>query len=46
MNSDQLQQFIGTGRLVTDNNAYFLPINSDMEQLTHMIQQAAVQANP
>ncbi|MBE3145504.1 MAG: fused MFS/spermidine synthase, partial [Planctomycetes bacterium] len=46
MNSDQLQQFIGTGRLVTDNNAYFLPINSDMEQLTQMIQQAAVQANP
>jgi spermidine synthase len=46
MNSDQLQQFVGTGRLVTDNNAYFLPINSDMEQLTQMIQQAAVQANP
>lgn len=46
MNSDQLQQFVGTGRLVTDNNAYFLPINTDMDQLTQMIQQAAVQFNP
>ncbi len=45
-NSSQLSQFTGPGPLVYDDNAYFLPINAEMQQLIQIIQDAAMKANP
>ena len=46
MNAGQLRQFTGPGTLVYDDNAHFLPINAEMQQLIQFIQDAAVKANP
>lgn len=46
MNSEQLRQFTGEGKLVKDNNANFLPDNSETASLISTIQKAAIQANP
>ena len=46
MNSDQLRQFTSEGKLVRDNNAYFLPDNTDTQALISQIQRAAILANP
>ncbi len=46
MDSDQLRQFASKGRLVYDNNAFFLPINAETQQLVQVIQLAAIRANP
>ncbi len=45
MNSEQLREFAGRGNLVQDNNAFFLPINAEMNQLIQIIQLAAIRAN-
>jgi spermidine synthase len=45
MNSGQLRQFAGKGSPVYDNNAFFLPINTETQQLVQVIQLAAVRAN-
>jgi hypothetical protein len=44
MTSGELRQFAGSGKLVTDDNAYFLPINAETPELIQIIQTAAVQA--
>jgi spermidine synthase len=46
MDSDQLREFAGQGALVRDNDAFFLPINAEMQQLIQIIQLAAIRANP
>lgn len=46
MNSDQLREFAGRGNIVRDNDAFFLPINAEMQQLIGVIQLAAIRANP
>jgi spermidine synthase len=45
MNSEQLREFAGQGDLVHDNDAFFLPINAEMQELIQIIQLAAVRAN-
>jgi len=45
MSSDQLREFAGRGDLVHDNDAFFLPINAEMQELMQIIQLAAVRAN-
>jgi spermidine synthase len=44
MSADQLREFVGAGRIVRDNDAYFLPDNSEMESLIGVIQLAAIRA--
>jgi spermidine synthase len=44
MTSEQLREFAGQGGLVEDNNAFFLPINAEMDQLIQIIQAAAMRA--
>ena len=46
MNSEQLREFVGQGELVRDNDAFFLPINAETQELIQIIQLAAVRANP
>jgi hypothetical protein len=46
MNADQLREFAGQGKIVQDNNAFFLPINAEMGQLLQVIRLAAIRANP
>jgi hypothetical protein len=46
MNSEQLREFVGQGELVRDNDAFFLPINAETQELVQIIQLAAVRANP
>ena len=46
MNSEQLREFAGQGDLVRDNDAFFLPINAETENLIGIIQLAAMRANP
>jgi hypothetical protein len=46
MNPDQHRQFTSEGKLVRDNNAYFLSDNSDTQSLIGIIQKATLQANP
>jgi len=46
MNSKQLHEFAGQGDLVYDNDAFFLPINAEMQELIRIIQLAAIRANP
>ncbi len=46
MNAEQLREFAGQGQVVRDNDAFFLPINAEMETLIQIIQLAAVRANP
>jgi len=46
MNSEQLREFAGRGGIVRDNDAFFLPINAEMQQLISVIQLAAIRANP
>ena len=46
MNSGQLREFVGQGDLVRDNDAFFLPINAEMQELIQIIQLAAVRASP
>jgi hypothetical protein len=45
-NSEQLREFAGQGELVRDNDAFFLPINAETQELIQIIQLAAVRANP
>jgi spermidine synthase len=45
MNSDQLREFAGQGSIVRDNDAFFLPINAEMQQLISIVQLAAIRAN-
>jgi len=45
MGADQLRQFAGQGQVVRDNDAFFLPINAEMQELIQIIQLAAVRAN-
>jgi hypothetical protein len=40
-----LRQFVGQGDLVQDNDAFFLPVNAEMNELIQTIQLAAVRAN-
>lgn len=42
MDSEQLRQFAASGNIVRDDNAFFLPINAEMEQLIQIIQLAAI----
>ena len=44
MTSGQLREFAGQGGLVEDNNAFFLPINAEMDKLIQIIQSAAIRA--
>ena len=44
MTSEQLREFAGQGNPVQDNNAYFLPINAEMDRLIQIIQSAAIRA--
>jgi spermidine synthase len=46
VNSEQLREFTGQGDLVYDNDAFFLPINAEMQELVQVIRLAAVRANP
>lgn len=46
MNSEQLREFAGQGELVRDNDAFFLPINAETQELIQIIQLAAVRASP
>jgi hypothetical protein len=46
MNSEQLREFAGQGELVRDNDAFFLPINAETQELIQVIQLAAVRASP
>jgi spermidine synthase len=46
MDSGQLREFAGAGTIVHDNDAFFLPINAEMEQLVEIMQLAAIRANP
>jgi spermidine synthase len=46
MNSEQLREFAGQGELVWDNDAFFLPINAETQELIQIIQLAAVRASP
>jgi spermidine synthase len=45
MNSEQLREFVGQGDLVHDDDAFFLPINAEMQELIQIIQLAAMRAN-
>jgi hypothetical protein len=45
MEAEQLRQFAGQGQVVRDNDAFFLPINAEMQELIQIIQLAAVRAN-
>jgi spermidine synthase len=45
MTSDQLREFSENGEIVYDNNAFFMPINAEMEELIQIIQLAAIRAN-
>ena len=45
MNSEQLREFSEKGDLVYDNNAFFMPINAEMDELIQIIQLAAIRAN-
>jgi hypothetical protein len=45
MNSEQLDEFVGEGHLVYVNDAFFLPINEEMNELINIIQLAAIRAN-
>jgi spermidine synthase len=45
MNTEQLRQFASQGDLVQDNDAFFLPVNAEMNELIQIIQLAAVRAN-
>jgi hypothetical protein len=46
MDSEQLREFAGQGELVRDNDAFFLPINAETQELIQVIQLAAVRASP
>ncbi len=46
MDSGQFREFAGSGKLVRDNDAFFLPINAETSQLIKTIQLAAIRANP
>jgi spermidine synthase len=45
MNSDQLREFSQDGVVVKDNDAFFMPINSEMGELIQIIQLAAIRSN-
>jgi hypothetical protein len=45
MDSGRLRQFASNGRLVYDDNAFFLPINAETQQLVQVIQLTAIRAN-
>jgi spermidine synthase len=45
MNSDQLREFSQEGMVVKDNDAFFMPINSEMGELIQIIQLAAIRSN-
>jgi spermidine synthase len=45
MNSDQLREFSARGEIVYDNDAFFMPINAEMDELIRIIQFAAIRAN-
>jgi spermidine synthase len=46
MDSEQFHEFAGEGKLVKDNDAFFLPINAETSELIQVIQVAAIRANP
>ena len=46
MDSEQFREFAGEGRLVKDNDAFFLPINDETSELIQIIQVSAIRANP
>jgi spermidine synthase len=43
MTPEALRAFIGDGEIVTDNTAYFLPINAETSELIRIIQTAAIE---
>jgi hypothetical protein len=45
MDSEQLREFAGQGEVARDNDAFFLPINAEMQELVQIIQLAAMRAN-
>jgi len=45
MNADQLREFSENGEIIFDNDAFFMPINSEMEALIQIIQLAAMRSN-
>ncbi len=46
MDAPQPCEFAGEGKVVRDNDAFFLPNNAEMAELTPIIQSAAIRANP
>ncbi len=45
MDSDQLSEFCENGEIIYDNDAFFMPDNSEMSKLIQIIQLAAIRAN-
>jgi hypothetical protein len=42
---DKMHQYTGSGPIVTDNDAYFLPYDDDAERTLQVIQQALAKRN-
>ncbi len=40
MDEDELHQYVGDGRLVTDNDAYFLPHADETDQIMTAVRKA------
>lgn len=45
MTDEQLMEFACEWEVVHDNDAFFFPVNADMEELINVIQLADIRAN-